>query len=173
MAWNHKYVNCEKLCNLNESEKDICILYELKIPPHGSIREEWTTLGMKHGPAKILFVEYRMEDDDIDGVWEAYGMKRDSEYSFTVNADKADPDKLFVYTLYKDGSMGTGFDVDTENARAILTFPQPQNITAEQLLAVTEKGEKVFRVQGAVEEIIVDELLGGSEDTMCLAYFNW
>lgn len=173
MAWYHKYINCDKLCDLNESEKEICILYELKIPPHGSIRKEWTTLGMKHGSSKILFVEYRMEDDDIDGVWEAYGMKRDSEYSFTVNAEEADPEKLFVYTLYKDGSMKEGFAIDTANARAILTFPKAQNITAEQLLTVAEKGEKVFRERDAVEAIIVEELLCGSEDTMCLAYFNW
>ena len=173
MAWEHKYINCDKLCDLNENEKDICILYELKIPPHGSIREEWTTLGMKHGSSKILFVEYRMEDDDIDGVWEAYGQKRESIYRFTVNAEAADPEKLFVYTLYKDGSLGTGFDIDTENARAILTFPKAQNITAKQLLTVAEKGEKVFRDRGAVEEIVINELLGGKEDVMCLAYFNW
>ena len=173
MAWEHKYINCEKLCDLNESEKDICILYERKIPPHGSIREEWVTRGMKHGSAKILFVEYRMEDDDIDGVWEAYGQKRESIYRFTVNAKEADPEKLFVYTLSKDGSMGTGFDIDTPNARAILVFPRPQEITAEALLCVAEKAESAPRVQGAVEEIVINELLGGQEDVMCLAYFNW
>ena len=173
MAWEHKYINCDKLCDLNENEKNICILYELKIPPHGSIREEWTTLGMKHGSSKILFVEYRMEDDDIDGVWEAYGQKRESIYRFTVNAKEADPEKLFVYTLYKDGSLGTGFDIDTEQARAILTFPQPQNISAEQLLAVWEKAKDASYFQGGAEEVVVNELLGGREDVMCLAYFNW
>lgn len=173
MAWEHKYINCEKLCDLNENEKDICILYELKIPPHGSIREEWTTLGMKHGSSKILFVEYRMEDDDIDGVWEAYGMKRESRYSFTVNAEAADPEKLFVYTLYKDGSLGTGFDIDTGNARAILVFPRPHTITAQQLLTVAEKAENAPRFLGEVEKIVIDELLQGAEDEMCLAFFNW
>ncbi len=172
MAWNHYYVNCDKRYDLNESEQDCCIVYELKIPPHGSIREEWTTVGMKHGTAKILFVEYQMEDDDIDGVWEAYGMKRESKYSFTVNAEEADPKKLFVYTLCKDGSLSTAFDVDTELARSILVFAQPQNITAEQLLAVTEKAENAPRFLGAVEEVVTEELLGGKTDVMCLAFFN-
>ena len=170
MAWQSYSVNYEKS---KEAGSDICFLYDSKIPPHGSIREEWTTHGLKHGPAKILFVEYRMEDDDIDGVWEAYGMKRESRYSFTVNAEAADPEKLFVYTLYKDGSLGTGFDIDTENTRVILVFPQPQEITAEALLCVAEKAETAPRVQGAVEEIIINALLGGKEDVMCLAYFNW
>lgn len=172
MAWEHYYTNCDKLCNLNESEKDICILYELNIPPHGSIREEWTTLGVKHGQSKILFVEYRMEDDDIDGVWEAFGMKRESRYSFTVNAEEADPEKLFVYTLYQDGSLYTGFDIDTKQACAILAFAQPQEITAEQLAAVARKVKDAPWVSGAVEKIIVDELLGGREDVLSLSYFQ-
>ncbi len=84
MAWRSYYINCEKLCGIEENEKDVCIMYDLNIPPHGGIRREWTTVGMKHGTAKILFVEYRMNDDDPDGVWEAFGMKAESEYSFTV-----------------------------------------------------------------------------------------
>ena len=55
----------------------------------------------------------------------------------------------------------------------ILVFPQPQEITAEALLCVAEKAESAPRVQGAVEEIVINELLGGKEDVMCLAYFNW
>ena len=170
MAWQSYSVNYEKS---KEAGSDICFLYDSKIPPHGSIREEWTTLGMKHGSSKILFVEYRMEDDDIDGVWEAYGMKRESRYSFTVNAEAADPEKLFVYTLYKDGSLGTGFDIDTGNARVILVFPRPHTITAQQLLSVAEKAENAPRFLGEVEKIVSDELLQGAEDEMCLAFFNW
>lgn len=172
MAWQHKYVNCEKLWDLDEKEQDICILYNQRIPPHGSIREEWTTIGMKHGNAQILFVEYRMEDDDIDGVWEAYGMKRDSGYSFTVDATQADPEKLFVYTLYKDGSIGTGFDVDTDQALLILTFPQPVDITGAQLMALLPKLKEASYFQDGAEEIIVKELLGGREDVMCLMFLN-
>lgn len=173
MAWRHYYINIEKLCGLNESEIDICAMYDSKVPPHGSVRREWTTFGMKHGASKILFVEYRLEDDDPDGVWEAYGMKRESEYSFTVNAENADPEELFVYTLYKDGSIGDGFDIDTEKARAILVFAVPQNITAEQLTAVAEKAENAPRVMDAVEQIVIDDLLGGAKDIACLAFFNW
>ena len=69
MALQSYSVNYEKS---KEAGSDVCFLYDLKIPPHGSIREEWTTHGLQHGPAKILFVEYRMEDDDIDGVWEKH-----------------------------------------------------------------------------------------------------
>ena len=169
MALQSYSVNYEKS---KEAGSDVCFLYDLKIPPHGSIREEWTTHGLQHGPAKILFVEYRMEDDDIDGVWEAYGMKRESRYSFTVNAEEADPEKLFVYTLYKDGSLGIGFEIDTEKARAILTFTRPHTITAQQLLTVAEKAENAPRFLGEVEKIVIDELLQGAEDEICLAFFN-
>lgn len=172
MAWNRYYVNAENAFGLDENEKDVCIIYNLNIPPHGGIRREWTTWGMKHGTAKILFVEYRMEDDDPDGVWEAFGMKADSEYSFTVDAEKADPEKLFVYTLYKDGSLGVGFDIDTDTARAILVFPYPQNITAEQLSDVAKKAENAPRVPGAVEKIVIEDLLKGDADVTCLAFFN-
>lgn len=172
MALESYYINSDKLCDLDESEKDICILYEMKIPPHGSIREEWVTRGMKHGSAKILFVEYRMEDDDIDGVWEAYGMKRESRYSFTVNAESADSAKLFVYALYKDGRFGVGFDVDTAQVRSLLVFAEPRDVTAEQMLAVTEKAENAPRFLGEVEKIVIDDLLQGAEDEICLAFFN-
>lgn len=173
MAWRHYYINSEKPFGLNESERDICIMYDSNIPPHGSVRREWTTFGMKHGASKILFVEYRLEDDDPDGVWEAYGMKRESEYSFTVNAENADPKELFVYTLYKNGGLSDGFDVDTDKARAILVFAEPKNITAKQLTAVAEKAETAPRVIDAVEEIIINDLLGGAKDIVCLAFFNW
>ena len=169
MAWQSYCINYEKS---KEAGSDICFLYDSKIPPHGSIREEWTTHGLQHGTSKILFVEYRMEDDDIDGVWEAYGMKRESRYSFTVNAENADPEKLFVYTLYKDGSLGVGFDIDTKQARSILVFAKPKTIAAEQLLDVTEKAENAPRFLGEVEKIVIDELLQGAEDEMCLAFFN-
>ena len=127
---------------------------------------------MKNGTSKILFVEYRKEDDDLDGVWEAYGMKAESVYTFTVNAKEADPEKLFVYTLYKDGKLGVGFDIDTDTARAILVFSTPQNITAEQLLAVAKKAEDAPRDLGAVKQFVVENLLCGAKDIMCLALFN-
>ena len=172
MAWEHYYINCEKTYGIDEEEKDVCIMYDWNVPPHGSIRREWTTVGMKNGASKILFVEYSMEDDDPDGVWEAYGMKAESEYSFTVNGEKADPDKLFVYTLYNDGSLGVGFDIDTDTARAILVFPIHQNITAEQLLAVAKKAEDAPRDLEAVKQFVVENLLCGAKDMMCLAFFN-
>ena len=173
MAWRRYYINCEKIYGIEENEKDVCIMYNSKVPPHGGIRREWTTVGMKNGTSKILFVEYHMEDDDPDGVWEAYGMKAESEYSFTVNAEEADPEKLFVYTLYEDGNLGVGFDIDTNTACAILVFTVPQNITAEQLLDVAKKAEDAPRVQGAVEQIVVEELLNGADDMLCLAFFNF
>ena len=171
MAWRSYYINHEKLCGVDENEKDVCIMYNLNIPPHGGIREEWTTRGMKNGTSKILFVEYCKEDDDPDGVWEAYGMKAESVYTFTVDAKEADPEKLFVYTLYKDGKLGVGFDIDTDTARTILVFPTPQNITAEQLLGVSKKAEDAPRDLGAVEQIVIDDILKGA-DVMCLAFFD-
>lgn len=173
MAWRRYYINCEKIYGIEENEKDVCIMYNSKVPPHGGIRREWTTVGMKNGTSKILFVEYHMEDDDPDGVWEAYGMKAESEYSFTVNAEEADPEKLFVYTLYEDGNLGVGFDIDTNTACAILVFTVPQNITAEQLLDVAKKAEDAPQVQGAVEQIVVEEMLNGADDMLCLAFFNF
>ena len=117
-------------------------------------------------------MEYQLEDDDLDGVWEAYGQKRESEYSFTVNAEKADPEKLFVYTLYKDGTLRTGFDIDTEAACAILTFSQPWTMTAEQMIAVAQKVKDAPRYAGEVEKIVIEDLLGGRTDVPCLAIFQ-
>lgn len=173
MAWRAYYVNIGKLYDTNGCEEDICVFYDLKIPPHGGIRREWTTRGMKHGESKIYFVEYWLEDDDPDGVWEAYGMKRDSEYSFTVRTEEADPAKLFVYTLYKNGSLLEGVSVDTGNARAILVFAQPQSITAEQLASVAEKIKNAPRTADMAERIILEDLLDGNTDVMCLAFINW
>lgn len=170
MAWRSHYVNCDKLYGINESEQDVCLMYDSKVPPHGGIRREWNTVGMKHGTAKILFVEYTMEDDDPDGVWEAYGMKAESEYSFTVNAKQADPAKLFVYTLYKDGRFDVGFDIDTEQADAILVFAQPQELDAELLIRATQKAKEVLR-SFAVTDIVKNDILKGSNVT-CLAIFN-
>lgn len=170
MAWQHYYV-CDSM-PFNSSDEDPSYIYESKIPPHGSIRREWTTQGMKHGDAEIRFVEYRLEDDDPDGVWEAYGQKRESEYSFTVNAEQADPEKLFVYTLYKDGTLRTGFDIDTEAACAILTFSQPWELSAQQVAAVAEKVKVAPGYAGVVEKIVVDDLLDGRTDVPCLAIFQ-
>ena len=172
MAWGHYYINCDKLYDMDVTLPGPCVYYDLNIPPHGSIRQEWTTIGMKHGASRISFVEYRMEDDDIDGVWEAYGMKRDSEYSFTVKVEEPEPKMLFVYTLYQDGSLCEGFDIDTDKAQAILTFPRPWSITAEQLLSAAEKVRSAPRVQGAVEQIVKEDILGGAEDVLCLACFQ-
>lgn len=172
MAWNHYYINMEKLYDPENCPEDLGIFWELKIPPHGGIRREWTTIGMKHDGAAISYVEYRLEDDDPDGVWEAYGMKRDSEYSFTVHAENADPEKLFVYTLDKDGTLHTGFDIDPSKAGVILTFARKQDISAAQLADVWEKVKQAPRVQGAVEGIVIRDLLNGMEDQLCLAYFQ-
>lgn len=172
MAWQHYYVSDNLSFNSGEDQEGPSYIYESKIPPHGSIRQEWTTRGMKHGDAEIRFVEYQLEDDDLDGVWEAYGQKRESEYSFTVNAEKADPEKLFVYTLYKDGTLRTGFDIDTEAACAILTFSQPWKMSAQQVAAVAEKVKVAPGYDGVVEKIVVDDLLGGRTDVPCLAIFQ-
>ena len=169
MAWQHYYVSDSVSFNAGEKPSYI---YESKIPPHGSIRREWTTRGIKHGEAEIRFVEYWLEDDDPDGVWEAYGQKRESEYSFTVNAEQADPEKLFVYTLYKDGALRTGFDIDTAAAQAILTFAQPWELSAQQVAAVAEKVKVAPRYAGTVEKIVIDDLLGGRADVPCLAIFQ-
>jgi len=171
MAWEHYYINCEKIYGIDENENDVCIMYDLNIPPHGGIRKEWTTVGMKNGTSKILFVEYRMEDDDPDGVWEAFGMKAESVYTFTVNAEKAGPEKLFVYTLYKDGSLGVGFDIDTEKAKAILVFPEPQELEAVELMRAAQTSKEVFRDTGAVDNMLKNDILNGT-DVMCLAFFN-
>ena len=166
MAWEHYYING----NFNEN-KDRCFLYDSKIPPHGGIREEWTTVGLKHGTSKILFEEYLKVDDDPDGVWEAFGMKAETVYTFTINAKEAIPENLFVYTLYKDGSLCVGFDIDTKKAVAILAFAEPYEIDSYKFASVAENAKKVFRISGAVEQLIKDELLGGSDDVICLAYF--
>ncbi len=172
MAWNHYYINVNRLYDPGEGKEDPYVFYELKIPPHGGIREEWTTIGMEHGASKICFVEYRKEDDDPDGVREAYGMRAESVYTFTVHAEEADPEKLFVYALYKDGSLHTGFDIDTENARAILVFSKPQSITAQQMLDIAQQAENAPRVAGAVEQIVKKEVLSDREDVLGLAYFR-
>ena len=145
-------------------------MYDLNIPPHGGIREEWTTRGMKNGTSKVLFVEYRKEDDDPDGVWEAFGMKAESVYTFTVNAKEADPDKLFVYTLYNDGSLGVGFDIDTQKAEAIFVFAEPQVLKAEDLMGVAKLPKSAFRI-GDEENVIKNDILKGA-DVLCLALFK-
>lgn len=172
MAWEHYYINCEKIYDKEERRDEPFCFYKLDIPPHGGIRREWTTRGMKHGQASIFFVEFWLEDDDPDGVWEAYGQKRDSEYSYTVHAEEADPEKLFAYTLYQDGSLRAGFDIDTDAACAILVLPRAQAITAAQLRDAWEQVKAAPRVSGAAEEIIRKELLGGAEDVLCLAIFQ-
>lgn len=172
MAWCHYYVNADELLNRNTERDAPFCFYASHIPPHGSIRREWTYRGMNHGAAQICFTEYQLEDDDPDGVWEAYGQKRESEYTFTMDTERADPEKLFVYALYQDGTLHTGFAIDTEAARAILTFPQPQNITAEQLAAVAEKVKNAPRNSGEVERIVAGDLLDGRTDVLCLAIFQ-
>lgn len=173
MIWQHYYVNNTVIAG-PEARHDVpFIVYNSKIPPHGSIRREWITYGMKHADAMICFVEYRLEDDDIDGVWEAYGMKRESEYSFTVDAQKADPEKLFVYTLYEDGSLQTGFDIDTDKALAILVFPTPQNITAAQLAAVAQRITAIpWQKSAEADEILLTDILGGNTNVLCLGFFR-
>lgn len=172
MAWKHYYINCDKLYDPAENTVETCVFYEHRIPPHGSIREEWVTIGMKNGSARISFVEYTKEDDDIDGVRAAYGILADSVYTFTAHADKADPEKLFVYTLYQDGQLSTDFNMDTNKAVAILVFPTRQNITAQGLLSVREKVKEAPGYQGVKEEIVIRDLLDGKNDVMGLAFFK-
>lgn len=172
MAWHHYYINCDTLYDPKENTIETCVFYEHRIPPHGSIREEWITIGMKNGSARISFVEYIKEDDDIDGVRAAYGILAESVYTFTVHAYEADPEKLFVYTLYPDGHLSTDFEIDTHKAVAILVFPARQNITAQGLLSVWEKVKEAPRYQGVKEEIVIRDLLGGKDHVMGLAFFK-
>ncbi|MBO5867862.1 MAG: hypothetical protein J6Q54_03010 [Oscillospiraceae bacterium] len=171
MAWCAYYVN-DALLNKNTCQEEPFCFYDSHIPPHGSIRREWIYRGLKHGTAQITFTEYRLEDDDPDGVWEAYGQKRESEYSFTLDAQLADPEKLFVYALYKDGTLHTGFDIDPEEAVAILTFPCPQTITGEKLASLWEQVKAAPKARGAVEELVIQQLLEGKTHIPCLAWFQ-
>lgn len=82
-----------------------------------------------------------------------------------------DPAKLFVYTLGKNGDLTVGPDIKTGHARAVLAFPQPQNLTAEQLWDVTEQASAAPRAAEAVEQIVKKELLGGREEVLCLDCF--
>ena len=55
----------------------------------------------------------------------------------------------------------------------IFVFANAQSFTAEQLSTVAEKAETASRVTDAVEEIVINDLLYGSKNTICLAFFNW
>ena len=77
-----------------------------------------------------------------------------------------------LFTLYKDGTLRTGFDIDTEAACAILTFSQPWELSAQQVAAVAEKVKVAPGYAGVVEKIVVDDLLDGRTDVPCLAIFQ-
>ncbi|MBO5701061.1 MAG: hypothetical protein J6S71_01355 [Clostridia bacterium] len=177
MAWNWYYVNISRLNRGPESGEDQssgkpCIFYNNYIQPNNSVHREWITVGVEHDGAKISFVEYHSYDKDPDGVREDFGCMYDFEYSFTVDVLEADPEKLFVYTLYKDGRVSRGFDIDTDNARSVMVFVEPQNFSDAELAQVIEEAENAPRYAGAVEEIIKEKLLGGRKDTICLAFIR-
>ena len=155
-----------------QNEEQMSIPYERISPPNSSVSETWKNVGITHYDAQIMFHEYSFYDNDPDGVREAYGQMYDSEYTFTVDTSQAKEDLLFAYTLYTDGRVIQGFDIDMDTARAVYVFTKPQNITDEMLQTATEHIEQAPRYAGAVEEIIGKELIEGREDVMYLATFK-
>ena len=115
------------------------ILYDRKSPPNNSVSKTWTTRGVATDGAEITFVEYEYYDKDPDGVREAYGCLYDSEHTLTANTDKADPEKLFVYTVQGDGEILYGMDFNIEDAQAIYVLTAPKGISDEALLRLTEE----------------------------------
>lgn len=60
MAWNHYYINMEKLYDPENCPEDLGVFWEQKIPPLGGIRQEWTTTGMKAGRQRRCAVHGRL-----------------------------------------------------------------------------------------------------------------
>jgi len=165
MAWSLYW-------NEPQNAEQMCILYESICPPNNSVSETWKNVGITHHDANIMFHEYSFCDKDPDGVREAYGQMYDSKYTFTVDTSQAHPEKLFVYTLYMDGGVLQGFDVDIDTARAVYIFTTPQNITGEMLQSATEHAENAPHFLGEVENVIAEELLDGREDVVYLVAFR-
>ena len=155
----------------DKTRTDVRFLYDRKCPPNSSVSRTWTTWGLAHDEAQITFVEYVFYDKDPDGVREAYGCTYDSEYSLTVNAELADPEKLFVYALSLEGEGMQGVNIDPQKARAVYVFPSPMSLTAEALLRVTEQAERAREAKQDVEVALKYALFGNAADGVCLAIF--
>lgn len=141
--------------------EDARLLYEHKCPPNSSVHESWTTRGVAAGGAEITFVEYEYYDKDPDGVREAYGCSYDSEHTLTADTSKADPEKLFVYTVQKDGKILRGFDFTVEDARAIYVLSVRREIDDGTLLRLTETLCTEKQSYAEAEALILTELLQG------------
>ncbi|MBQ4509826.1 MAG: hypothetical protein II984_03800 [Clostridia bacterium] len=124
-----------------ESLEKCQIIYNRKCPPNNSVYEEWITVGLENDGAQITFVEYEFYDKDPDGVREAYDCMYDSEYNITVDISKFDSQKLFVYTVAKDGSLITNSDIDIAKSKAIFIFTELQNGNEDILLNLLKQIE--------------------------------
>lgn len=124
-----------------ESLEKCQIIYNRKCPPNNSVYEEWITVGLENDGAQITFVEYEFYDKDPDGVREAYDCMYDSEYNITVDISKFDSQKLFVYTLTKDGSLITNPDIDIAKSKAIFIFTEPQNENKTLISSISKQIE--------------------------------
>ena len=121
---------------------DSCkMIYQRKCPPNNSVYEEWTTVGIENDGAQITFVEYDYYDKDPDGVREAYECMYDSVYNITVDTSKIDTEKLFVYTVTKDGSLISGFDINMKNSRLITILTEPKNFDNNFLINLSNRIE--------------------------------
>lgn len=145
------------------------IIYDRRQPPNSSVTESWLTVGLENEGARLTFLEYIFEDDDPDGVREAYGCKYKSIYRLTADTSEADAEKIFAYTLNEDGSVVRGLGFDLERARAVYLFIKPESLDDEMLVAATEKIESAPRYLGEVESIIKRDLVGGRDDVVCFA----
>ena len=121
---------------------DTCkMIYQRKCPPNNSVYEEWTTVGIENDGAQITFIEYDFYDKDPDGVREAYECMYDSVYNITVDTSKIDTEKLFVYTVTKDGSLISGFDINMKNSRLITILTEPKNFDNNFLINLSNRIE--------------------------------
>ena len=117
------------------------MIYQRKCPPNNSVYEEWTTVGIENDGAQITFIEYDFYDKDPDGVREAYDCVYDSVYNITVDTSKIDTEKLFVYTVTKDGSLISGFDINMKNSRLITILTKPKNFDNNFLINLSNRIE--------------------------------
>ena len=121
---------------------DSCkMIYQRKCPPNNSVYECWTTVGIENDGAQIIFIEYDFYDKDPDGVREAYECMYDSVYNITVDTSKIDTEKLFVYTVTKDGSLISGFDINMKNSRLIIILTEPKNFDNNFLINLSNRIE--------------------------------
>lgn len=152
-----------------EDSKKCKYIYDRKCPPNNSVYEAWTTIGLENDGAQITFVEYDYYDKDPDGVREAYDCMYDSEYNITVDISKIDSNKLFAYTVTKDKDLIIGFDIDITKARVIYLFTEPQDLTKDLILKLTEQIE--IDKQNA-KETIQQNLFANNKNPSCLVILN-